>query len=77
MATITHLHQRVRQTLEGKIRPSGWVLKKQSTMFSDPDKWSNIDADVTPVERRKWTSVTLLGFWISVLLFHLDRIELF
>ncbi|KAH0272768.1 uridine permease-like protein Fui1, partial [Aureobasidium melanogenum] len=43
----------------------GWVIPKQTTTFADADTWSNIDADVTPVERRIWTSLTILGFWIS------------
>ena len=51
--------------LKKKSRPSGWVIPKQSTTFADPDKWSNIDADVTPIARRTWTSWTILGFWIS------------
>ncbi|KAH0001887.1 uridine permease-like protein Fui1, partial [Aureobasidium melanogenum] len=43
----------------------GWVIPKQTTTFADADTWSNIDADVTPIERRSWTSLTILGFWIS------------
>ena len=51
--------------LKSKSKLSGWVLEKQTTSFADQDKWSNIDQDVTPAERRTWTSWTVLGFWIS------------
>ncbi|KAK4541783.1 hypothetical protein LTR36_007315 [Oleoguttula mirabilis] len=64
----TVLRQRVESTkanLKKKTKPSGWVIPKQSATFADPDKWSNIDADVTPIERRTWTSLTVLGFWVS------------
>lgn len=66
MTTI--LRERFESTkdnLKQKRKPSGWVLPKQTTTFADPDKWSNIDADVTPLERRTWTSFTVLGFWTS------------
>ena len=46
-------------------RPSGWVLEKQSTSFADKGTWTNIDSDVTPLERRTWSSWTILGFWCS------------
>ncbi|KAF2722915.1 hypothetical protein K431DRAFT_345114 [Polychaeton citri CBS 116435] len=62
------LRQRFNATkadLKRKTKPSGWVLPKETTSFADKDKWSNIDSDVTPVERRTWTSFTILGFWIS------------
>ncbi|KAH9815719.1 Permease for cytosine/purines, uracil, thiamine, allantoin [Teratosphaeria destructans] len=62
------LIRRLRSAKDGiqkRSRPSAWVLPKQKTTFADPDKWSNIDADVTPIERRTWTSWTVLGFWIS------------
>lgn len=52
--------------LKKKTKKSGWVLEKQSSTFADKDRWSNIDADVTPVSRRTWTVLTVLGFWISV-----------
>lgn len=51
--------------LKRKSKKSGWVLEKQTTSFADPDKWSNIDSDVTPLDRRTWSSWTVLGFWIS------------
>ncbi|GIZ36896.1 hypothetical protein CKM354_000036200 [Cercospora kikuchii] len=51
--------------LKAKRRVSGWVLPKQESSFADKDSWSNIDQDVTPVERRTWTSLTIFGFWMS------------
>jgi nucleobase:cation symporter-1, NCS1 family len=68
MSTKTALRHRlseVQTSFKAKTKPSGWVLPKQSSTFADPDKWSNIDADVTPISRRTWTSLTVLGFWIS------------
>ncbi|KAK4556245.1 hypothetical protein LTR86_006389 [Recurvomyces mirabilis] len=64
----TVLRQRFKTSkaeLKKKSKPSGWVVPRQSTTFADPDRWSNIDADVTPIARRTWTSWTILGFWIS------------
>jgi NCS1 family nucleobase:cation symporter-1 len=26
---------------------------------------TNVDMDVTPIERRTWTPLTMLGFWFS------------
>ncbi|KAK7550519.1 permease for cytosine/purines, uracil, thiamine, allantoin-domain-containing protein [Phyllosticta citricarpa] len=66
MATV--LRRRVdpaKENLKRKKKVSGWALPKESTSFADPDKWSNKDMDVTPIERRTWTSLTILGFWIS------------
>ncbi|KAI7474177.1 uridine permease-like protein Fui1 [Hortaea werneckii] len=62
---LRHRFDSTKDDLKQKRKLSGWVLPKQTTTFADPDKWSNIDADVTPVERRTWTSLTILGFWIS------------
>ncbi|KAI5267440.1 uridine permease-like protein Fui1 [Aureobasidium subglaciale] len=64
----TFLRQRfetVKVNLKTKTKREGWIIPKQTTTFADADSWSNIDADVTPVERRTWTSLTVLGFWIS------------
>ncbi len=44
---------------------SGWVLEKEPSSFADEGTWSNIDSDVTPEERRTWSSVTIAGFWFS------------
>jgi NCS1 family nucleobase:cation symporter-1 len=33
--------------------------------FADENSWSNKDADVTPLERRTWSSWTILGYWFS------------
>ncbi|KAK4504971.1 hypothetical protein PRZ48_002934 [Zasmidium cellare] len=63
--TIRQRLEAVKVDLKAKRKPSGWVLPKQSTSFSDKDSYSNIDMDVTPMERRTWTSLTIFGFWIS------------
>jgi NCS1 family nucleobase:cation symporter-1 len=51
--------------LKAKTKVSGWVLPKETTSFADDNAWTNIDLDVTPVERRTWTSLTIFGFWMS------------
>ncbi|KAK8215457.1 hypothetical protein M8818_002078 [Zalaria obscura] len=38
-----------KEDLKRKRKPSGWVLEKQKVTFADPDRWTNIDTDVTPV----------------------------
>jgi nucleobase:cation symporter-1, NCS1 family len=50
---------RIKTTLEG------WRLPKQESSWAPPGTWTNIDLDVTPPERRTWTSWTILGYWIS------------
>lgn len=55
----------VRERVKKYSRPSGWILEKQSTSFADEGTWTNIDSDVTPLERRTWTSWTIMGFWCS------------
>ncbi|KAF2168101.1 hypothetical protein M409DRAFT_21546 [Zasmidium cellare ATCC 36951] len=68
MTASTVVRQRletVKTNLKAKTKPSGWILPKQSTSFSDKGTYSNIDMDVTPEERRTWTSLTIFGFWIS------------
>lgn len=57
--------QSVGANLRAKTTRSGWVLPKEESSFADKDSWSNIDADVTPLERRTWTSLTIFGFWMS------------
>ena len=64
----TYLRERVDRTkanIQRKRTPAGWIIPKQATSFADPDKWSNVDSDVTPPNRRTWTTLTVLGFWIS------------
>jgi NCS1 family nucleobase:cation symporter-1 len=43
----------------------GWVLPRQTGSFADPGEWTNIDMDVTPLERRTWSSWTMFGYWFS------------
>lgn len=62
---IRQRFEAVKVALKAKTKASGWVLPKQSTSFSDKDDYSNIDMDVTPMERRTWTSLTIFGFWVS------------
>lgn len=44
---------------------AAWALPKQESSWAPAGTWTNIDLDVTPMERRTWTSWTILGYWIS------------
>ncbi|KAH8689069.1 putative allantoin permease [Talaromyces proteolyticus] len=57
--------QHIREKIQKYTTLDGWVLERQQTSFADDGTWSNIDSDVTPLERRTWTSFTILGFWGS------------
>lgn len=66
------LRQRARQLkdraitkVNDRLHGRGWILERQSTTFADDGAYSNIDSDVTPLDRRTWTSWTILGFWCS------------
>lgn len=70
MATVireryTSAKERVIEKSKGKTKLSGWVLNKEKTSFADDGSYSNIDSDVTPLDRRTWGNWTLLGFWFS------------
>ncbi|KAK4949755.1 hypothetical protein LTR10_011597 [Elasticomyces elasticus] len=56
---------RVKNEIKKKTRLDGWVLEKQESSYAPPGTWSNIDLDVTPPERRTWTSWTIFGYWFS------------
>jgi len=67
-SVTSYLHRRagsIKDNVRQKGTISGWVLPKQTTTFADEGTWSNIDTDVTPIERRTWSTWTLLGFWFS------------
>jgi NCS1 family nucleobase:cation symporter-1 len=55
----------VRANLKSKTKLSGWVLPRQATSFADEGSWTNIDCDVTPIERQTWTAWTMFGYWFS------------
>ena len=55
----------VKQELRKKSKVEGWVLPKQESSWAPPGTWTNLDLDVTPLARRTWTSLTILGYWIS------------
>jgi NCS1 family nucleobase:cation symporter-1 len=57
--------ERIKEHIKQKKSPSGWVLPRQMTTFADEGSWSNIDSGVTPIERRTWSTWTVLGFWFS------------
>lgn len=51
--------------VDARLHGHGWVLEPQASTFADDGAFSNIDSDVTPLDRRTWTSWTILGFWCS------------
>lgn len=57
--------QHLKTKIESHSHLSGWKLPKQTTTFADEGTWSNIDSDVTPLERRTWGSFEVAGFWFS------------
>jgi NCS1 family nucleobase:cation symporter-1 len=61
VALKEHTVEKVNDRLHGR----GWKIPRQTTTFADDGAYSNIDSDVTPLERRTWTSWTILGFWCS------------
>lgn len=65
---MDYISQRVgsaQRKLKGKHHASGWVLPKQRTSFAPEGTWTNADLDVTPPERQLWTSVSVVGYWLS------------
>ena len=65
-AKVSEAKRRTVANVKTKSSLDGWVLKRQATSFANEEgTWSNIDSDVTPLERRTWGSWSLLGFWCS------------
>ncbi|KAK5999702.1 hypothetical protein QM012_005108 [Aureobasidium pullulans] len=54
-----------RASIKAKSHRKAWVLPKQTTSFAPDCTWTNVDLDVTPLERRIWTPSSYLGYWIS------------
>ena len=65
MDRITRAARRTREAIQDKSHISGWVLPKQQTSYAPDGTWTNIDLDVTPTERRIWTKLSMLGYWVS------------
>jgi NCS1 family nucleobase:cation symporter-1 len=57
--------ERARTSIKQKSHVDGWTLPKQSTSFAPEGIWTNVDLDVTPSNRRIWTPLSFLGYWIS------------
>ena len=57
--------ERAKRNISSKRGRDGWVLEKQPMTFADENSWSNRDSDVTPLDRRTWSSWTILGYWFS------------
>lgn len=68
LSSMDHLRARTgraKQNISSKKSSDGWILDKQPMTFADENSWSNVDSDVTPLERRTWSSWTILGYWFS------------
>jgi NCS1 family nucleobase:cation symporter-1 len=48
--TIRRRIGHLKSKTQGKSKLSGWVLPRETTSFADEGTWTNIDADVTPLE---------------------------
>jgi hypothetical protein len=59
-----HIDQ-TKTSITRKRHVDGWMLPKQSTSFAPEGTWTNVDLDVTPLDRRIWTPLSFLGYWIS------------
>ncbi|KAI4858994.1 permease for cytosine/purines, uracil, thiamine, allantoin-domain-containing protein [Hypoxylon rubiginosum] len=68
MGHVRKLFGSAQRKLKGKHHASGWVLPKQRTSFAPEGTWTNADLDVTPPERQLWTSVSVVGYWLSGIL---------
>lgn len=55
----------LQMSMRKKRNLDGWILPKQTSSLAPLGKWTNIDMDVTPPERRIWTPLNVLGYWIS------------
>jgi nucleobase:cation symporter-1, NCS1 family len=62
---IVHTKEKVVSKVNDRLHGRGWVLEQEASTFADDGAYSNIDSDVTPLDRRTWTSWTILGFWSS------------
>jgi nucleobase:cation symporter-1, NCS1 family len=63
-----YLRQRkvaIQEKVQSHSTLSGWLIEPEPTTFAEEGTASNKDSDVTPVERRTWTSLTVIGFWCS------------
>ena len=65
METLRARASAIKADARAKTSREGWILEKQPMTFADEGTWSNRDTDVTPLERRTWTSWTVLGYWMS------------
>jgi NCS1 family nucleobase:cation symporter-1 len=66
---------RVKESLKEKRHVEGWILPKETSSFAPEGAWTNIDLDVVVPERRTWTSITIVGYWLSdiVRIFNRDQ----
>ncbi|KAK0648026.1 allantoin permease [Cercophora newfieldiana] len=56
---------RIKEDVKSHSTLEGWILPRQTGSFADPGEWTNIDMDVTPLDRRTWSAWTMFGYWFS------------
>lgn len=64
MGSMTEV-DRLKEEVRRKRTVEGWILPKQESSWAPIGTWSNLDMDITPPERRTWTSWTMFGYWFS------------
>jgi NCS1 family nucleobase:cation symporter-1 len=47
------------------LRPSTWILEPETSTFAENSSWSNEDMDPVPPQKRTWTMLNYVTFWIS------------
>ncbi|KAI0288327.1 NCS1 nucleoside transporter family [Russula brevipes] len=47
------------------LRPSTWILEPETSTFAESSAWSNEDMDPVPPQKRTWTMLNYVAFWIS------------
>ncbi|OTA68393.1 putative uracil permease [Hypoxylon sp. EC38] len=68
MDSVRRRVKKIREGLEDENNTWSWIMQIQETSFAPYGEWTNADLDVTPPERRTWTAVSVLGYWVSDIL---------
>ncbi|KAI0070432.1 cytosine-purine permease [Panus rudis PR-1116 ss-1] len=51
--------------LSAYLKPSAWVLEPEESTFAPNSRWSNKDMDPVPPEKRTWSTLNYIAYWIS------------
>ncbi|TBU57108.1 NCS1 nucleoside transporter family [Dichomitus squalens] len=47
------------------VHPSVWVLEPEPSTFAPSGRWSNKDMDPVPPEKRTWSTLNYVAYWVS------------